>query len=106
MYRRICIFLLVVATLGACAHSGPALYRHDLNDDIVARVALGQSEQEVTVLLGVPYRQIRFDNLKSTAWDYRYRDTWGYWVDFSVMMGDDGRVVNKVSQRIDPIDQF
>ena len=73
MYRRICIFLLVVATLGACAHPGPAMYRHDLNDDIVARVSLGQSEQQVVVLLGMPYRQIRFDNLKSTAWDYRYR---------------------------------
>ena len=105
MYRRICIFLLVVATLGACAHPGPAMYRHDLNDDIVARVSLGQSEHDVTALLGPPFRRIRFDNLKSTAWDYRYRDTWGYWVEFSVMMGDDGRVVNRVSKRLDPIDR-
>ena len=81
------------------------MYRHDLNDDTVARVSLGQSEQQVVVLLGMPYRQIRFDNLKSTAWDYRYRDTWGYWVDFSVMMGDDGRVVTRVSKRLDPIDR-
>jgi hypothetical protein len=48
---------------------------------------------------------VRFDNLKSTAWDYLYRDTWGYWVDFSVMMGDNGLVVNKVSRRIEPSDR-
>ena len=105
MYRQIWIFLLVVATLAACAYPGPAMYRHDLNDDIVARVSLGQSEHDVTALLGPPFRQIRFDNLKSTALDYRYRDTWGYWVEFSVMMGDEGRVVNRVSKRLDPIDR-
>ena len=104
MWRRISILLLVVLALGACVQPGTGMYRPDLKDDIVERVSLGQSEADVTALLGMPYRRIRFDNLKSTAWDYRYRDTWGYWVDFSVMMGDDGRVVNKVSRRIDPVD--
>lgn len=106
MIKRISIFFVLISTLGACALQGPVMYRPDLNDDIVERVAIGQREQEVAMLLGMPYRQIRFDNLKSTAWDYRYRDTWGYWVDFSVMMGDDGRVVNKVSRRIDPVDRL
>jgi hypothetical protein len=104
MQRRILVFIMCVLTLGACAQPGKGMYRHDLNDDIIARVAIGQSAQEITTLLSEPYQRIRFDRLKSTAWDYRYRDTWGYWVDFSVMMGDDGRVVNKVSVRMDPVD--
>ena len=105
MWQRILIYSLIVLTLGACAQPGTGGFRTDLNDDTVARVAQGQSEQEITALLGTPYRRIRFDNLKSTAWDYLYRDLWGYWVEFSVMMGDDGRVVSKFSRRLDPIDR-
>lgn len=105
MWRRISFFVLLVLALADCAQPGAGMYRRDLNDDIITRVAMGQTAQEITALLGPPYRRLRFDNLKSTAWDYRYRDTWGYWVDFSVMMGDDLRVVNKVSVRLDPVDK-
>ena len=107
MRKRLQLLLatLIAYILVACVQTGTGMFRNDLNDDIIARVAVGQSEQEVTTLLGNPYQRIRFDNLKSTAWDYRYKDTWGYWVDFSVMMGDDGRVVNKVSRRLDPSDR-
>ncbi len=107
MKRRIqlVIVFIVALVVAACAQPGTGYYRPDLNDDIIARVSLGQSEAEVATLLGTPYQRIRFDNLKSTAWDYVYKDTWGYWVNFSVMMGDDGRVVNKVSSRIEPMDK-
>ena len=107
MWRKSLRLPVILFTLGisACAQVGTGMYRPDLNDDVIARVSLGQREQDVTALLGPPFRRIRFDNLKSTAWDYRYRDTWGYWVEFSVMMGDDGRVVNRVSKRLDPIDR-
>ena len=102
-------FQLLVATtailiVSGCAQIGMGLYRSDLNDDIIERVALGQSEAQVTALLNAPYRRVRFENLKLTAWDYRYRDTWGYWVDFSVMVGDTGLVTGKFTQRLDPID--
>lgn len=100
--------LVVVGAIGltACAQPGTGYFRPDLNDDAIARVVSGQSEQEVTALLGPPYQRVRFDNLNATAWDYMYKDTWGYWVAFSVMVGDDGRVVNKVSRRIEPRDRF
>ena len=101
IFSWVCV-VVMAAGVAACVQVGTGMYRPDLNDDIVNRVSNGQGELEVTTLLGPPYRRIRFDNLKSTAWDYRYRDTWGYWVDFSVMMGDDGKVVDKVSRRIDP----
>ncbi len=103
------MIVLVVAFLAAaCAQPGAGLYRRDLNDDIVQRVTSGQSAEEITALLGAPFRRVRFDNLKSTAWDYLYKDTWGYWVEFSVMVSDDaegGRVVGKVSRRIERDDK-
>ncbi len=105
MGHRLPLLLVVASLLGACAQPGAGFYRSDLNDDIVARVTPGQSGPEVSALLGTPYQRVRFDNLKSTAWDYRFRDTWGYWVDLSVMMGDDERVVNKVLVRIEPPDK-
>jgi hypothetical protein len=105
MKHRLGVLIVVASFLGACAQPGTGMYRPDLNDDTVARVSPGQSGPEVSALLGAPYRRMRFDNLKATAWDYRFRDTWGYWVDLSVMMGDDGRVVNKVLVRIDPPDK-
>lgn len=105
MLRRKLLLLLATLLLSACAQTGSGFYRPDLKDDLVARVRRGQSEQEVIALLEQPYRRIRFDNLKTTAWDYRYRDTWGYWVDFSVMFADNGRVSGTFSKRIDPIDR-
>lgn len=101
------MIIFVVAFLAtACAQPGAGFYRRDLNDDIAQRVTPGQNAEEITALLGVPYRRVRFDNLKSTAWDYFYKDTWGYWVEFSVMMSDDGRVVGKVTRRIEPDDKI
>lgn len=103
-FRKLLVIALITLTTAACAPIGTGFYRSDLNDDTVGRVAIGQSEREVIALLGNPNARVRFDNLKSTSMDYRYRDSWGYWVDFSAMIGDDGRVVNKVSVRIDPVD--
>ena len=102
---QLLIAALVATLLVACVQTGTGMFRPDLNDDIIARVVIGQTEQEVTALLGSPYQRIRFDNLKSTAWDYRYKDTWGYWVDLSIMMSDDGRVREKIKVRLEPVDQ-
>jgi hypothetical protein len=33
---------------------------------------------------------MRFNNTRTTAWDYHYRDTWGYDADFSVIIDDGG----------------
>ena len=97
--------IAIAALTAACAQPGTGVYRTDITDDMTARIVTGQTDTDVTANIGTPYRRVRFDNLKSTAWDYMYRDTWGYWVEFSVMMGDDHHVVNKVSRRLDPPDR-
>lgn len=72
-----------------------------LNDDIVARIATGQTRQDVLALLGPPVRTMTFARLGHTAWDYRYMDTWGYHAIFSVTFDADGIVVSRISQRIE-----
>lgn len=101
--RRIIVAFCLVA-LAACAIvPGPreGLWRSDLNDDIVGRVVRNVTAEQVETLLGKPYQRMRFDNLEATAWDYRYKDTWGYWVELSVLLNDNNRVLYVVKQRIE-----
>ena len=94
--------LLCLAT-AACAVPGAPLlgdYRV-LNDELVARVAPGQTRDEVLALLGPPVRTMHFARLDHTAWDYRYMDTWGYHAIFSVTFDARGIVVSRISQRIE-----
>lgn len=109
MQKRVPFVIILAATflLTACAQRGAGWFRPDLNDDIVLRVLPGQSAEEIAALLGTPYRRVRFENLRATAWDYFFMDTWGYTVELSVMMSDEaagGRVVGKVLRRIEPTD--
>ena len=70
---------LFCALLASCATTGGGEWRPDLNDGIEQRVASGQTSADVAARMGLPYQRIRFANLRATAWDYRYRDTWGCW---------------------------
>jgi hypothetical protein len=56
---------------------------------------------EVRRTIGPPWRVVRFENLKQDSWDYRFRDTWGYLVNLSVMIDDRGLVASKVLARIE-----
>ena len=70
-----------------------------LNEDAFSQVQRGMRSDEVLALIGPPYRKMRFEATKTTAWDYHYRDPWSYDSDFSVIFDDAGIVVSKVSVR-------
>jgi outer membrane protein assembly factor BamE (lipoprotein component of BamABCDE complex) len=89
-------FAMSVAILCASCAQYPVI-----TDDRASAIVAGMSGDDVVTRLGEPYQRVAFANLNATAWDYRYTDTWGYRVAFSVMMGNDGRVVNKVSRRME-----
>jgi len=72
-----------------------------LQDDTFQAIVPGMGVDEVVALIGQPARKERFERSHATAWDYPYRDSWGYEAVFSLMVGDDGRVVSKISVRKD-----
>jgi outer membrane protein assembly factor BamE (lipoprotein component of BamABCDE complex) len=73
--------------------------KNALNDDALQAIQRGMPASEVLARLGAPYQKARFERTKTTAWDYHYRDTWGYDADFSVIMDDAGRVASTISVR-------
>lgn len=73
-----------------------------LTDDVFYRLQNGVTTREqVRRTIGPPFRTVRFENLKQDAWDYLFRDSWGYLAVFSVMIDDRGVVANKVTARIE-----
>lgn len=70
-----------------------------LDDRSVSAIHAGVSAAEVLERLGPPYTKMRFEATKTTAWDYHYRDAWGYDADFSVIMDDTDVVAGKMSVR-------
>jgi outer membrane protein assembly factor BamE (lipoprotein component of BamABCDE complex) len=99
--RRLLTTLVLTIGLAACSTYTPSSYflTPGLNDDRAAKIVSGMDAPNVEAIIGAPHQRVRFDNLKATAWDYRYIDSWGYIIDFSVMIGDDGKVVTKISAR-------
>jgi outer membrane protein assembly factor BamE (lipoprotein component of BamABCDE complex) len=75
--------------------------RNVLVDDVIQTITVGLAANDVLARIGPPHQRIRFDNLRATAWDYRYQDTWGYTVDLSVMIDDANRVTGRVAQRLE-----
>ncbi|QJR10310.1 hypothetical protein DSM104443_01365 [Usitatibacter rugosus] len=73
-----------------------------LTDDNFYRIQAGvTTAEQVRRMIGPPSRVVRFENLQQFAWDYRFRDTWGYLAIFSVMIDDRGMVASKVIARIE-----
>lgn len=74
-----------------------------LQESQFGKIRRGETtEAELLRLIGPPWRRIEFPNLGQVAWDYRFRDTWGYLADFSVMVDARGIVASTVTVRIDP----
>lgn len=71
-----------------------------LSEDQFRRIVGGVTTRaQVERLIGPPWRVVDFTNLRQVAWDYVFRDTWGYVVDFSVMLDERGVVAGTVAAR-------
>ena len=73
-----------------------------LTDERLGLMRAGITGDDVVAEIGPPYRKIVFERQKQTAWDYRYRDNWGYIVEFSFMLDANNIVASKASRRIEP----
>lgn len=83
----------LVAMHGASAHRG--------GEGAFREIREGMTVSDVMAALGDPVRKMRFPLSKTTAWDYEFRDAWGYDATFSVIVNDAGVVVGKFAARHD-----
>jgi outer membrane protein assembly factor BamE (lipoprotein component of BamABCDE complex) len=83
------------------ASDGTVLARNQVLDSAVFQaIRPGMRAAEVFERLGPPYRKERFARLGATAWDYHFRDGWGYDAEFSVMVDDQDVVISKIATRL------
>jgi outer membrane protein assembly factor BamE (lipoprotein component of BamABCDE complex) len=70
-----------------------------VTDEVIQQIRPGMDEGDVRALIGAPADTVRFALSRTTAWDYPYRDSWGYESVFSVTFNDDHVVLSKISVR-------
>ena len=56
-----------------------------VTDDAIQKIQPGMGEAEVRALIGAPSGTTYFPRSNTTSWDYRYRDTGGYFATFSTI---------------------
>ena len=87
------------------AHIGPdgrLVHVEQALDDVrFQQIQPGMTKDQLLRLIGTPYQTGHFPNLAQTAWDYRFKDSWGYDAILSVMLDDNGIVVGRSTQRIE-----
>ena len=72
-----------------------------LNDGHFDTMPLGLTEQEVLRQLGPPRDTWSFQLSHTHAWDWKYKDNWGYEAIFSVTFDAKGVSISKFKQRIE-----
>ena len=74
--------------------------RQVLSDDTFNSIRAGMTRDDVLRMLGPPGNTMRFSLTGNTAWDYRYKDTWGYLAELSVTFDANWIVVSKFTRRL------
>ena len=101
MLSTLGILPLAAHACGSHSASGTrSVHSRVLDDRSAGAIQAGMTAAEVLERLGPPYTKMRFEATKTTAWDYHYRDAWGYDADFSVIMDDANVVAGKMSVRL------
>lgn len=77
-----------------------------LKDEVFYRIRPGLTEHDILEMIGPPGETMHFARSDTTAWDYRYVDTWGYLAVFSVTFDNKGVVVSKITRRIERPSNF
>lgn len=68
-----------------------------LSEESFARLEAGKhTPQDVLRLIGSPWRTVYFERRKEEAWDYRFRDAWGYPSGLHVIFNEAGIVTQAI----------
>jgi hypothetical protein len=93
--------LCAAAILGGCAApGGPGVHYPTLTDDKFAAMHYGMTRDDARRILGSPVETMKFPLSATESWSYRYFDTWGYLVDYSLTFAADGTLVGKLPVRL------
>ena len=105
---RIAAIALALAPLASpfAAAASPLVAVHGAfartaGEGALRRIHEGMTADDVVAALGEPVRKMRFPLSGTTAWDYEFRDAWGYDSEFSVIVSDAGVVVGTFAARHD-----
>ncbi len=80
--------------------------RQVLNDDTFNAIRPGLTRDDVLFRLGPPGETMQFPLSGNTAWDYRYKDTWGYLAVLSVTFDPSWIVVSRITRRLQERSNF
>jgi hypothetical protein len=72
-----------------------------LKDEVFRRIQPGMTENDVLRMIGPPGDKMHFALSNTTAWDYRFVDTWSYTAIFSAVFDSRGVLVSKFTQRLE-----
>jgi hypothetical protein len=93
--------VLAAVLLAGCAYPvGPGAARAAPGDADFALMQFGMSQDDALRLLGKPNDTMKFPLSGTEAWTYRYFDTWGYLVDYSLTFAADGTLIGKLPVRL------
>lgn len=90
--------ILATALLQGCA--AILASNEPLRNGLIPQVQQGMTREQVTAILGPPDQTMTFERSQTTAWDYRFTDTWGFMAIFAVTYGADNRVQSTTTWRI------
>jgi outer membrane protein assembly factor BamE (lipoprotein component of BamABCDE complex) len=102
---RIAAIALALAPLASSFAAGSPLVAlhgaamHRAGEGAFRQIREGMTAGDVLAALGEPGSRMRFPLSKTTAWDYEFRDAWGYDSEFSVIVNDAGIVVGTFAAR-------
>lgn len=98
MSRSIATLALIVLLQGCALQPTPGAIPR--SDELFSHVQAGMPQAEVRSLLGRPDNTMPFPASHTDSWGYYYWDTWGYYSEFSVTFDSEGRVLSKLSRRL------
>ena len=97
-FSRLVAALAVVALQGCAMMADPRATQR--SDAMYAQVMAGMTKEQVMAITGPPDNTMAFPASRTDSWGWYYHDTWGYYCEQSVTFSADGRVISKLSRRL------
>ena len=99
-HRNIARTLAVFATLALQGCAAIMASNEPYRNNLIPKIQQGMTIDQVQSVMGPPDEKMAFNRTQTVAWDYRYRDTWGYLAMYSVVFNSQGVVASTHTRRL------